>query len=72
MFRRLWQSSMITLARWNTLKATLQGSRATSALSVRYVAGRSAEAAIDRAAALLDRHQIRSSLYVFGRIRRYA
>ena len=66
MLRRIWQSSMITLARSKALKAAIQGSHATSALAMRYVAGRSAEAAIDRAAALLDRYQIRSSLFYLG------
>jgi len=57
---------MIALARSNTLKAAIQGSHATSALALRYVAGRSPEAAINRAAALFERHQIRSSLFYLG------
>jgi proline dehydrogenase len=66
MLRRMWQSSMIALARSNALKHAFQGSHAASAVAVRYVAGRSAEAAVDRAAALLERHQIRSSLFYLG------
>jgi proline dehydrogenase len=66
MLRRIWQSSMIALARSNALKDAFQGSHTTSAAAVRYVAGRSAEAAVDRAATLLERHQIRSSLFYLG------
>ena len=66
MFRRVWQSSMIALARSKRWKAAIQGARATSSLSRRYVAGDDPEAAIARATALFERSQIRSSLFFLG------
>lgn len=66
MFRRVWQSSMIALARSKRWKAAIQGARTTSSVAVRYVGGNSPEAAIARATALFAQHQIRSSLFYLG------
>lgn len=66
MFRRAWQSGMITLARSTLLKGVIQDSRTTSALAERFVAGRNTETAIARAGALFSRDRIRSSLFYLG------
>lgn len=63
---RVWQSTMIALARSGNAKRWMQGTRATSSLATRYVAGESAEAGIERAAALLARPGMRSSLFFLG------
>jgi proline dehydrogenase len=66
MFRRVWQSSMIALARSRALRATVQDSHATSGLARRFVAGDSAEAAVALAVELLAQFRIRSSLFYLG------
>ena len=66
MFRRLWQSSMIGLARSKRVKAFVQTSRATSFLRDKYVAGVLANEGVARAVALLENGGIRSSLFYMG------
>ena len=66
MFRRLWQSSMIGLARSKRVKAFVQTSRATSFLRDKYVAGVLANEGFARAVALLENGGIRSSLFYMG------
>lgn len=64
--RRLWQSTMIALARSATMKRWAQGARSTSALATRYVAGGCAESGIQRAATLVADAGVRSSLFYLG------
>ena len=66
MTRRLWQSTMIAMARSGRLKALMQGSRSTSAMARRFVAGREPTNGVDRARLLLNDHGIRSSLFYMG------
>jgi proline dehydrogenase len=66
MIRRTWQSGMITLARSQTAKATMQRWGAASVLASRFVAGATAEEAVARAAALHAKHSIRGSLFYLG------
>ncbi len=66
MFHRLWQSGMISLAQSKRLTRFMQGSRATSFLSARYVAGKNASEAIVTAQNLLDKDNIRGSFYYLG------
>ncbi len=66
MFRHLWQSSMIAMARSKRVKAFMQNARATSFLRGKYVAGDSAEKGVQRALELLKTHNIRSSLFYMG------
>jgi proline dehydrogenase len=57
---------MIALARSARMKRWMQGSRATSAIATRYVAGESAEKGVVRASELLRQNGLRSSLYYLG------
>jgi proline dehydrogenase len=66
MIRRTWQSGMITLARSQTAKATMQRWGAASVLASRFVAGATAEEAVAHAAALHAKHSIRGSLFYLG------
>lgn len=66
MFRRMWQSAMIGLARSKRVKSFMQGARATSFLRDRYVAGVEPEAGVARASRLLRDENIRSSLFYMG------
>ena len=66
MTRRLWQSTMIAMARSGRLKALMQGSRSTSAMARRFVAGQAPADGVDRALRLLNDHGIRSSLFYMG------
>jgi len=63
--RRLWQSTMIALARSPSTKRWVQGARGASSLATRYVAGARATSGVERAA-LLARKGIRSSLFYLG------
>jgi len=64
--RRVWQSTMIALARSPRMKRWMQGSRATSAIATRYVAGETAEQGVGRASELLRDKGLRSSLFYLG------
>lgn len=64
--RRLWQSTLIRLARRDGLTRFVQAWRATSALAQRYVAGRTAEGAAQRARQLFDEKGLRASLFYLG------
>lgn len=66
MLRRIWQKRMIALAVSPRMKHIVQGSRATSQLSRRYVAGETAGDGVQRAQSLLDTQGIRSSLFYLG------
>ena len=66
MFRRMWQGTMIGMARSRRVKDFMQTSRATSFLSDQYVAGKSASAGVMRARELMAQHNIRSSLFYMG------
>ena len=66
MSRRLWQKSMIALARSPGVKSFMQGNRAATALAQRFVAGECVSDGVERARALLDAHRIRSSLFYLG------
>jgi proline dehydrogenase len=57
---------MITLARSQTAKATMQRWGAASVLASRFVAGATAEEAVACAAALHEMHSIRGSLFYLG------
>jgi proline dehydrogenase len=64
--RRVWQSTMIALARSPRMKRWMQGSRATSTIATRYVAGVTAEKGVVRASELLKQKGLRSSLFYLG------
>ena len=66
MLRRAWQRGMIALARSDTLKTTIQKTRAASALATRYVAGVTAQEGVERAAALRAKCAIHGSLFYLG------
>lgn len=64
--RRLWQMTMIRLARSQRVKAWAQSSRAGSALATRYVAGSNVVEGVGCATQLLREKQIRASLFYLG------
>jgi proline dehydrogenase len=66
MLRRTWQATMIALARSPRLMRIVQGSRTTSFLAAKYVAGKDPSDAVNRAADLFSAHSIRSSLFYLG------
>lgn len=66
MFHRLWQSTMIGLARSKSVTGFMQKSRAGSALAGRYVAGEDVASGIARAEALLSDSGIHASLFFLG------
>ncbi len=66
MFRKGWQHTMIALARSDRATRFMQGQRATSRLSRKFVAGESPEAGLRRAQDLLARENLRSSLFYLG------
>lgn len=66
MMRRLWQMTMIALARSPRTKAVMQGARSTSMLARRFVAGPSPMDGVERAQRLMCDHGIRSSLFFMG------
>jgi proline dehydrogenase len=66
MTRRLWQSAMIGLARSARVKSIMQTSRATSFLARKYVAGETPSEGVGRAIQLLEKENIRSSLFYMG------
>lgn len=64
--RRIWQATMIALARRDALTDFMQSWRATSNLSRRYVAGTTVEDAVSRAQALWQDQSLRASLFYLG------
>lgn len=64
--RRVWQSGMIALARSPRMKGWMQGSRATSGIATRYVAGETAAQGVARAQELLAQKGLRGSLFYLG------
>jgi len=64
--RRLWQMTMIKLARSQRVKAWAQSSRAGTALATRYVAGINVVEGVASATRLLRNKQIRASLFYLG------
>lgn len=64
--RRLWQMTMIKLARSQRVKAWAQSSRTGTALATRYVAGSNVGAGVMCAAQLLRSKHIRASLFYLG------
>lgn len=64
--RRLWQMTMIKLARSQRVKAWAQSSRAGTALATRYVAGSNVIEGVACATQLLRTKQIRASLFYLG------
>lgn len=64
--RRLWQMTMIKLARSQRVKAWAQSSRAGTALATRYVAGSNVVEGVACATQLLRNKQIRASLFYLG------
>ena len=65
MFRRIWQITMIYLARSPFAARFMQGNRTTSFLARKYVAGQSPSHAVQRARELLE-GGVRSSLFYLG------
>ena len=63
---RLWQSTMIALARSPRVKSFMQTSRSTSFLARKYVAGETPPDGVERALKLLNEEGIRSSLFFMG------
>jgi proline dehydrogenase len=57
---------MIALARSPRMKRSMQGSRATSTIATRYVAGETAQKGVVRASELLKQKGLRSSLFYLG------
>jgi proline dehydrogenase len=57
---------MIALARSPKMKRWIQGSRATSTIATRYVAGETAQQGVLRASELLKQKGLRSSLFYLG------
>lgn len=66
MFRRIWQSVMIALARSSTITHVMQTNRATTSLATRYVAGDNPQSGVQQANRLLQDKGIRSSLFYLG------
>ncbi|MCG8428156.1 MAG: proline dehydrogenase family protein [Chromatiales bacterium] len=66
MFRRVWQSVMIFMARSDAITRFMQKSRATSFLVSKYVAGNTPEQGVEKAQALLTKERLRSSLFYLG------
>lgn len=66
MFHKIWQSTLIAMARSKRIKQFAQNSRATSFLSGKYVSGQSPDRGMERAQDLLANHGIRSSLFYMG------
>lgn len=66
MFRRIWQSVMITLARSSAITHFMQTNRATGGLANRYVAGSTPQSGVQQANELLQAKGIRSSLFYLG------
>ena len=64
--RRLWQMTMIRLARSHRVKAWAQSTRAGTALATRYVAGSNVIEGVACATQLLRNKQIRASLFYLG------
>lgn len=64
--QRLWQSAMIALARSEAAKRWVQESRGGSVLATQYVAGKTSEAGVARAAELFASSGVRSSLFYLG------
>lgn len=64
--RKLWQITMIKLARYQRVKAWAQSSRAGTALATRYVAGSNVVEGVACATQLLRNKQIRASLFYLG------
>jgi proline dehydrogenase len=62
----MWQAAMIALARSQWLKKIMQGGRAGSFLSRRFVAGMNAEGGVETAQSLLKLKGLRSSLFYLG------
>ncbi len=66
MFRRLWQSAMIGLARSPSITSFMQTNRATSLLADKYTGGSDAARAVATASQLLQDENIHSSLFYLG------
>ena len=66
MFGRIWQGTMIAAARSPRLKRFMQGTRATSFLAGKYVAGRDVAEGVASAQALMAQDGIRASLFFMG------
>lgn len=66
MFRRLWQSLFIHLARSQGLTRLMQGMRSTSRMSRQYVGGASPEDGVARAETLMKTGGIGASLFYLG------
>ena len=66
MLRRLWQSGMIKLAHSGWVTRFMQENRATSFLSVKYVAGVTPSQAINKSVELLDKKGVRVSYFYLG------
>ena len=66
MFRRIWQTMMIALARSASVTRFVQRTRAGSFLARKYVAGESPEAAVAAANRLFLSKQLHSSLFFLG------
>jgi proline dehydrogenase len=66
MFRRIWQSVMIALARSSSITHFMQTNRATTGLATRYVAGKDPLSGVQQAQKLLQEKGIRSSLFYLG------
>jgi proline dehydrogenase len=64
--RKLWQRTMIGLARSARARQWAQGSRAGSRLATRFIAGSDIAQAVDRALALWHGSRIRASLFYLG------
>lgn len=66
MLRRLWQKSLIAMARSEKIKSFMQNARTTSFLRNKYVAGQTSDSGAAHAKLLLDQFGIRSSLFFMG------
>ncbi len=66
MLKRAGQGTMIAAARSSWLKRFMQGTRATSSLAERYVAGREGAEAVAHAQTLMAQDGIRASLFFMG------
>lgn len=64
--RRIWQATMIALARHDGLTRFMQSWRASSNLAGRYVAGKTPDDAVVRARRLMEDSNLRASLFYLG------
>jgi len=72
MLQRLWQSAMIGLARSGRAQSLMQGWSGTNRLARHFIAGRTAQEALQVAVDLRKHHAMRASLFYLGEYLRHA